>query len=303
MTKAVTRLERSQQWLAFTGVKHVEIDDDREASLRGSDFGPAGLCQVSLGPHLVMQEHGPGQSGVVPTLKFIFQQEGIGRIEQLGRVTSVRPGEWCALRKDLPYTLDSDDRSRQLAITLPCEVMPAPRHGFEWWRQARSYLRGPAHILHASAEASLLTSGALCDRERTSVGVQLIDLIRLVLHADEAAHAPDARELKRGAILAFIERNLADPDLNVGSIARELGCSIRTVHKVFEGRAQSVARLVWDWRLDRCRGDLVDPAMVDRSITEIAHSWGFSDSQHFSRAFKARFGNTPRDCRHRALLN
>lgn len=59
----------------------------------------------------------------------------------------------------------------------------------------------------------------------------------------------------------------------------------------------TVVRVIWDRRLERCREEIADPAMALRSITEIAHDWAFSDSQHFSRAFKQRFGMTPREYR------
>jgi AraC-like DNA-binding protein len=32
---------------------------------------------------------------------------------------------------------------------------------------------------------------------------------------------------------------------------------------------------------------------MDRTITEIALKWGFSDAAHFSRSFKASFGISP----------
>jgi AraC family transcriptional activator of tynA and feaB len=34
------------------------------------------------------------------------------------------------------------------------------------------------------------------------------------------------------------------------------------------------------------------------NISEIAYAWGFNDLSHFNRAFRARFGMTPREWRH-----
>jgi len=39
--------------------------------------------------------------------------------------------------------------------------------------------------------------------------------------------------------------------------------------------------------------DLRIPALLGRSITEIAFSWDFSDLSHFNRAFRAKFGAGP----------
>ena len=45
------------------------------------------------------------------------------------------------------------------------------------------------------------------------------------------------------------------------------------------------------------RDSLCDPALAARSISEIAVAWGFNDAAHFSRAFRARFGRSPRELR------
>ena len=141
------------------------------------------------------------------------------------------------------------------------------------------------------------------DADGALIGANLIQLLEIALRIGDPADAIDVRSERRQATLDFIEYHLADPELDVASIAGALGCSARTVHKLFEGETLTVAREIWDRRLERCRQELVDPALAGRSITEIAHHWGFSDSQHFSRAFKHRFGATPREYRSLSLLN
>jgi AraC-like DNA-binding protein len=39
--------------------------------------------------------------------------------------------------------------------------------------------------------------------------------------------------------------------------------------------------------------DLRDPRQSMRSITDIAHGWGFSSRAHFNRLFKASMGQSP----------
>jgi AraC family transcriptional regulator len=51
------------------------------------------------------------------------------------------------------------------------------------------------------------------------------------------------------------------------------------------------------WRLEAARDELHQPG---RSVTEVALRFGFSSSQHFSRAFHQAFGATPRQDRGRA---
>ena len=50
-------------------------------------------------------------------------------------------------------------------------------------------------------------------------------------------------------------------------------------------------------RLERARRDLVDRSLSDESIHQIASRWGFVSKSHFSRAFRAAYGQSPSDFR------
>jgi AraC-like DNA-binding protein len=75
--------------------------------------------------------------------------------------------------------------------------------------------------------------------------------------------------------------------------------STRYLHKLFAGEHRSVSQYVRGLRLERCRRDLLDPRLADRSVAAIAFGWGFGDLSGFNRAFKATFGATPRQVRAR----
>lgn len=296
-TKAANRVERSRQWCALTRADFVEFEDDCQASIRGGDFGRLRICLVSMGRHRAVQGKLAEQPETKPTLKFLFQEEGVATIRQAGIEHDLQAGQWCVLRKDIHFEIEAPAHSRQLCITIPCGVVPNPRRGIGWWRRPRNFLRGPAQILHASASASVLSGGSLSQEDCEDLGGQIARMIHITIRAEHADEVLDVREARRRAILEFIDRKLDDPELGVGMIAREFNCSSRTIHKLFEGEASTIARTIWDRRLERCREEMIDAAVANRSITEIAHFWGFSDSQHFSRAFKLRFGATPRDYR------
>ena len=87
----------------------------------------------------------------------------------------------------------------------------------------------------------------------------------------------------------FIERHLLDDALTPAAIATAHGVSIRTVNRVFSATGQTVGEAVRVRRLAR-REDLT---RSDRPISMIAHRWGFSDTSHFSRTFKAHYGSSP----------
>jgi AraC-like DNA-binding protein len=55
-------------------------------------------------------------------------------------------------------------------------------------------------------------------------------------------------------------------------------------------------------RLDNCRRDLEDPALAQRGVQAIARRWGFEDVAHFTRIFKASFGEPPGQYRRGELV-
>lgn len=105
----------------------------------------------------------------------------------------------------------------------------------------------------------------------------------------------------RGSLLfaarQLIERSLADPDLNVATLAARLGCSRATLYRAFAEQDLSVAACLREARLERARA-LLASAPAHHTIADIAARSGFYDSAGFSRQFRQRFGFTPRDARY-----
>lgn len=46
-------------------------------------------------------------------------------------------------------------------------------------------------------------------------------------------------------------------------------------------------------RLERCRRDLLDPALAARPVGAVAARWGLVEPASFSRAFRAAYGLPP----------
>ncbi|MDT7600365.1 MAG: AraC family transcriptional regulator, positive regulator of tynA and feaB [Pseudonocardiales bacterium] len=110
-----------------------------------------------------------------------------------------------------------------------------------------------------------------------------------------AATAPTP--VLRAAMEAWIDRHLAatnDTAVTPASIAAAHGVSVRTVHRTFESTGRTVGAVIRSRRLARARAEL---AGRGEPISVIARRWGFSDSSHFTRAFRARYGATPSDYR------
>jgi AraC-like DNA-binding protein len=92
----------------------------------------------------------------------------------------------------------------------------------------------------------------------------------------------------------IISKRLGQANLEVNSIAAEIGLSSRTLQRRLAEEGTSLRDLV-----RRHRSHIVDRLLKDpkTKMTVIAHDVGYADATTFSRAFKSWSGDTPRDHR------
>lgn len=103
----------------------------------------------------------------------------------------------------------------------------------------------------------------------------------------------------RDSMVRWIDQHLQGRDITPAAVAAAHSVSVRTVHRVFGARAETLGEIVRMRRLARARDDLLgspDPIAV------IAHRWGFSDASHLSRTFKEQFGMPPSAYRRGRLI-
>lgn len=105
-----------------------------------------------------------------------------------------------------------------------------------------------------------------------------------------------------GRIQRFIDAHLSEPTLGAEEIASAIGISVRHLHRLFSVTGSTLGDRIRSRRLECCRSDLANPRWRERTITEIAFSWGFNDSAHFSHSFRKQFGVSPRAFRAQAAM-
>ena len=112
---------------------------------------------------------------------------------------------------------------------------------------------------------------------------------------DERQRAPAAARtvsLKVTEAVALMEANLQEP-LPTHEIARLVGVSRRQLERLFKQHLDDMpSRHYAELRLARARRLLQHSG---QSILQIALACGFASGSHFSNAYRARFGHTPRD--------
>jgi transcriptional regulator GlxA family with amidase domain len=100
--------------------------------------------------------------------------------------------------------------------------------------------------------------------------------------------------------VTLMETNIEEP-LSTDEIAQLSGLSRRQLERLFKQYLGSLpSRYYLELRLQRARQLLLD---TNYSIVQVGLMCGFSSGSHFSTAFGALFGNTPREERQRKLSN
>jgi transcriptional regulator GlxA family with amidase domain len=124
----------------------------------------------------------------------------------------------------------------------------------------------------------------------------------LVMDSPRPANAPQPQpasdyqvnntSVKRA--LLVLEQNLSRP-LSTDAIALRLNISKRQLERLF--MSETGVSLQRFYRKIRLNYGLWLLQNTPRSITDIAQDTGFSDTAHFSRAFRAAFDKKPMECR------
>jgi len=96
----------------------------------------------------------------------------------------------------------------------------------------------------------------------------------------------------------LVREQFANPDLGVGTIAEQLGCSPDYLSHLFH--TETKERLTHYIQRIRIEGAVLALETAPLTVAEIAYASGFADPAYFARVFKQHKGVTPLD--HRLLI-
>lgn len=222
---------------------------------------------------------------------------------QLGRELTVEPGSAVVLSNcDLNAITFTAPRSRMISINLTRKLLrPLLRDFDAVLAHTIPKQIAPLGLLATYIEA-LLAEPAPPDSEFAQLAVaHIYDLAALAMGATrdaaEIAHNRGLAAARLREIKSDIAANLSRDNLSVVEIALRQRVTPRYVQLLFENEGTTFTEFVRNARLMRAHRMLMDPCLVDRSISTIAFDTGFSDLSYFNRVFHRRFGETPSDVR------
>ena len=227
-----------------------------------------------------------------PFVKILFQTYGISHFEQDGRRIDIMPGDCLAYDVSCPHTIVSPALTRHEVVIVPKELLQ--ERGFRSAKMSPCKLSartGTGRIAYDFVHAAFDEATKLSPYNAIGVADSLIDLLLLPLREADTMFDRVGPEAMYIRAQAFIREHLRDPDLCIDQISAALGCTKRYLHMLFSDKGMTVSDYIWQARLQHCRQELETQA--GKTITDVAFSWGFSSSSHFSRVFRKYFGVVP----------
>jgi AraC-like DNA-binding protein len=165
--------------------------------------------------------------------------------------------------------------------------------------------RGLGHVFSGLLRATAEALPQLTSEQLRPMELAITEFLVANLAAEHSPAALGGAEAARAAhlhrVCQTIETLLPEPDLTLEQVAAADGVSPRSLQKLLASADQNFTTYLRHRRLERCRLDLSSPICASLSISEICFRWGFNGSAHFSRAFKDRYGVTPREHRRASL--
>lgn len=311
-TEVVAAKERFALWEEFSHESYLpyllrsEHQDNFRAAMRVVGLGGVQVS-VSSFPHME----------VVRTPKLVrrcdpemYQVDcvlsGEAALTLDGRETTCRAGDIVLVDSGRPFRGQfraARGKGSHLIVQFPRTLLPLPRS------TVQRALAVPISARHGMGATFYRWLSDLSTRaeEFTAAEAPTLASVTVDLLASLLGHSLDAekkltpesrRQALRVRICDFVEQHLGDPNLTPGAIAAAHGISVSHLHAVFADQDLTVAAWIRNRRLERCRRDLADPRLLTRPVQAVAARRGFTSPAHFSRAFRAAYGMSPREYLH-----
>lgn len=287
-------------WKHFGGLESdLYGDTDFDGHMASARAGDLILTKLEANRHRVIRTQDMVRASDEGYLKIVAPMRGRAAVEQMGRQAWVAPGAWTIYDTTGSYAVANPERVEHLIVMLPKaqmverglrleSLMARPVGGASGIaRVALSTMRSTFEELpHMSADAA---------RGAGELIAQLVRMSLIELSGQETQLTQ--REALKDRIRGYVALHLRDPALTVDQIAVALNCSKRHLYNAFAEEDQTLANYIQHLRLEACLRELLHPMAQTRPITEIALSWGFNNSSHFSRVFREHTGLSPSEFR------
>lgn len=281
---------------------HSEHQEDFRAKTRVLPLGDVQFFAHSVPQLRITRTHRLVRQEDPEVYQVICFLAGEARLVQAGRDHHYRAGQIALVDSSHPFEIDLRTPADTWSLAkaqCPRSLLPLPE------RTTRRLIatpipadRGMGALLHRWLAGLNGRAHEFAPADVPALAQGTTDLLAGVLaqraDAEESLTPETHGRALRARIHAFVEQHLSDPDLCPQTLADAHHISLRQLHRLWAEEETTPAAWIRHRRLERCRRDLVSPRMRTAPVAEIAARWGFADPAHFSRTFRAAYGQTPR---------
>lgn len=231
------------------------------------------------------------------TVGFIIQKSGHSEIELNNQHIQLRKGTMGIIDGGYAFTLESIGTSHTHVFTMPRRIAleSLPR-----------LLESPVSVIQADEPLlDYITLIVAHSFEQLNIlsNQQAIAWVTALMSLLEGINIPKTSNstqvhwrVKRG--LSEIDTHAHDENLSAEDIAIEQNISRRRLDQLFiKEIGSTISFQISEKRLTAAAAALCDIKNSKKNITTIAYDYGYKDGAHFSRAFKLKFGVSPKEWR------
>lgn len=307
-TESVSDAERFSYWreivtnkILCLDIKRVSAESPFSGSIKLNRIGELQFAFVQSVPQIADRSSRQISMSTEDTSFLCFATSGQQKLTSNSFEKVLNPGDWVMLHNLLPYRWSFPGSHTQLNLKIPNSKIVG-------WANLENldsipYFSGKSGVGKIVFE-TVCSIWNEVERIGKQISLGLEDLIVELLANILTETIPEKRNLlssqylRRMEIKSFIKDHLQNPDLSAGFIAESFRISKRYLYSLFEDEDMTIGSYIRVLRLVKCKRDIENPLLNDRTISEICFFWGFSDFSHFSKLFKKQFGISPRDCRY-----
>lgn len=287
---------------------------DRVTGYRGVRLGPIDVFQYEgIGLHHCDRNWTHVRADGLSDFLITIPLQARTTFEQCGTSGATGPGSFSVFSTAQPFAgtvsgMDGRDTFSALHLRIVGdELRRRLPHAEDCCGRALQVRPGAGSIMQQMCTIAIDQGRHLSHGEATRYGHMLVDaIVNVLAEAGElqslAGVGAAAHRRIRQEATAFIDSHLAEPWLDLDTVATHCRVSKRYLQAAFSGSGDTVCTTIREKRLQKCREDLRNPAQRHRSISQIALLWGFNDLPYFSRAYRRRFDCSPSQDREQASL-
>ena len=294
-------------WLVEEIGRHyaaVQITPPRDYELfndmRIYSWGDQQFSAVESNPIRLERPHNSGKYLGSDLFFVSLLRKGRYRLVQDGKEAELNPGDMCLYDARRPHQIECPEQFAKVVIKIPGNTMRLRLPNAENYTAIR--LSGQVGLGAIASELigqTIRNIEFLDETEALQLGTHIIDLLAIAFRGSRRRNAEPlgSKHSSLATIKAYIEINLRRNNLSPRSVAKATQFSTRYINQLFRAEEQSLMQYIYARRIEHCQREFEETVSTDRTISDIAYSWGFNDPSHFSRVFKQQVGLSPREYR------